>query len=155
MDPTAQPEAARLEAWLAEGYATAYRTACLMTRHPAAAEEAVETAFLRAWRFRDALPAGDGHTPWLYRVLVEACRSAGETGPGEGDDPVGPTPLDRLPQDMRTVVVLRYWTGLSERDIATVVRRRRRTVQSLLHEARRRLAGDPSRCVSTVGEVRR
>ncbi|MGQ0431545.1 MAG: RNA polymerase sigma factor, partial [Microthrixaceae bacterium] len=49
-----------LEALLIEGYGRAYRTAYLIMRNPADAEEAVQEAFLRVWRFRDALPADDG-----------------------------------------------------------------------------------------------
>src|SRR3954468_3724046 len=64
-----------LERLLAEGYGRAYRTAYLIMRNPADAEEAVQEAFLRVWRFRDALPAGDGIQPWLYRVLVNTCYS--------------------------------------------------------------------------------
>ena len=35
----------------------------------------MQEAFLRVWRFRDALPEGDGMQPWLYRVLVNTCYS--------------------------------------------------------------------------------
>lgn len=56
-----------LEGWLAEWYPSAYRSACLVLRDPVAAEDAVQEAFLRVWRFRDAIPAGDGRRAWLYR----------------------------------------------------------------------------------------
>jgi DNA-directed RNA polymerase specialized sigma24 family protein len=39
--------------------------------------------------------------------------------------------------------VLRYYAGLSEKEIATAIRRRPGTVKSRLHEARRLLAKDP------------
>src|SRR5438067_6530056 len=64
-----------LSGWLEASYASAYRTACLILRNPADAEEAVQDAFLRVWRFRAAVPVGDGARPWLYRVLVNACCS--------------------------------------------------------------------------------
>src|SRR3954452_19079238 len=64
-----------LDAWLAESYPTAFRTACLMLRSSADAEDAVQDAFLRVWRFRDAIPSGDGRRAWLYRVVVNACLS--------------------------------------------------------------------------------
>src|SRR5438552_18810822 len=63
-----------LEQWLAEAYATAYRTAWLILRNRADAEEAVQEAFLRAWRFRDSARDADAR-PWLYRVLVNTCCS--------------------------------------------------------------------------------
>ncbi len=170
METTAHLDGARLETWLTEGYATAYRTACLITRNPDDAEEAVQEAFLRAWRFREALPPGDGHRAWLYRVLVNACHSKLRVEIPQRDRSMGATPLDtladrsptpddeairsdradsirraleELPDHLRTVVVLRYWSGLSEREIATAILRRPGTVKSRLHEARRRLAEHP------------
>src|SRR5579884_1281900 len=64
-----------LDGWLAESYPTAFRTACLVLRSSADAEDAVQEAFLRVWRFRDAIPGGDGRRAWLYRVVVNACLS--------------------------------------------------------------------------------
>ncbi len=181
MNPTVELNTERLEAWLTDNYATAFRTACLITRQPADAEEAVQEAFLRAWRFRAALPAGDGHRAWLYRVLVNACysklrteiprrdRSAGaaplddlrDRSPEPDDDAVRSEradtvrhALDDLPDHLRTVVVLRYWSGLSEREIATAIRRRPGTVKSRLHEARRRLADHPRLGALTAEEAR-
>jgi RNA polymerase sigma-70 factor, ECF subfamily len=162
--------ASDLEALLVEGYGRAYRTAYLIMRNPADAEEAVQEAFLRVWRFRAALPAGDGLQPWLYRVLVNTCysqlrkevprrqRSAGEAAFATMAE-AGPSPetvaasastadqvidaLADLPDHLRVPAVLRYWTGLSEKEIAVAIRRRPGTVKSRLHEARRRLAADP------------
>src|ERR1700691_4777116 len=64
-----------LYAWLEDGYAPAFRTAYLILHNRADAEEAVQDAFLRAWRFRAAVPDGEGVRPWLYRVVVNACLS--------------------------------------------------------------------------------
>src|SRR4051812_23993880 len=60
---------------LVAGYGRAYRTAYLITRNPADAEEAGQEAFLRVWRFRSALPEGQGMGPWVSRVLVNPCSS--------------------------------------------------------------------------------
>src|SRR5580658_8308082 len=65
----------QLEEWLAEGYAVSYRTACLILGNQADAEEAVQEAFLRAWRFRDSLSSVPSIKPWLYRVVVNSCYS--------------------------------------------------------------------------------
>lgn len=160
----------RLDELLIDGYGRAYRTAFLIMRDAAAAEEAVQEAFLRVWRFRDALPDGDGMQPWIYRVLVNTCysqlrkdvparrRSVGEADLGGLADP-SPGPeehaarssvadavidaLGDLPDQLRVPAVLRYWTGLSEKEIAVAIRRRPGTVKSRLHAARRRLAADP------------
>ena len=56
------------------------------------------------------------------------------------------TALQRLPLSLRVPVVLRYYADLSERDIALAIGRRQGTVKSRLHEARRRLASDPTLC---------
>jgi RNA polymerase sigma factor (sigma-70 family) len=155
---------------LVEGYGRAYRTAYLIMRNPGDAEDAVQEAFLRVWRFRDALPDGDGVQPWLYRVLVNTCysqlrREVPRRDRAAGDGPLAtlasatPSPevqatssstadvvmaaLEDLPDHLRVPAVLRYWTGLSEREIAVAIRRRPGTVKSRLHEARRRLAADP------------
>jgi RNA polymerase sigma-70 factor (ECF subfamily) len=64
-----------LTVWLADGYVPAFRTAYLILHNRADAEEAVQDAFLRAWRFRAAVPVGEGVKPWLYRVVVNACIS--------------------------------------------------------------------------------
>ena len=48
-----------------------------------------------------------------------------------------------LPAGLRAPLVLRYYAGLSEKEIATAIRRRPGTVKSRLHEARRLLANDP------------
>jgi len=155
---------------LVEGYGRAYRTAYLIMRNPADAEDAVQEAFIRVWRFRDALPEGDGVQPWLYRVLVNTCfsqlrREVPRRNRSAGDDPLasleareispeaaatasstGQVVIDALadlPEHLRVPAVLRYWTGLTEKEIAVAIRRRPGTVKSRLHEARRRLAADP------------
>lgn len=158
-----------LEAFLAASYDRAYRTAWLIVRDRADAEEAVQEAFLRVWRFREALPAGDAVRPWLYRVLVNASISllrrerpradAVRRAATERSTPADRSPeiaaidaeasadvlaaINDLPEHLRVPLVLRYWSGLSEREIAEAVRRRPGTVKSRLHEARRRLAADP------------
>jgi RNA polymerase sigma-70 factor (ECF subfamily) len=50
--------------------------------------------------------------------------------------------LARLPEHLRVPVVLRYYTGLTEREIAIAIQRRPGTVKSRLHDARRLLAED-------------
>ncbi|MDQ6784780.1 MAG: sigma-70 family RNA polymerase sigma factor [Actinomycetota bacterium] len=171
-------DADELAEWLRDGYDTAYRTAYGVLRNRTDAEDAVQEAFLRAWRFRAAVPSREGVQPWLYRVVVNACLSklrrdrryrATVVSMGEGppksvgavrsgtahpeSDPEARA-MDRatrdlilealadLPEHLRVVVVLRYYGGLSEREIATVIHRRAGTVKSRMHEARSRLGAD-------------
>jgi RNA polymerase sigma-70 factor (ECF subfamily) len=157
-----------LAEWVGAAYPGAYRTAWLILHNPASAEEAVQEAFLRVWRFRDSIPPPPARTAWLYRVVVNACltRLRAEARRPEQLGGVLPEPVDPqadpqaaaqnsalassvlaalagLPEPLRVPVVLRYYSGLSEREIATAIRRRPGTVKSRLAEARRRLADDP------------
>lgn len=172
-----------LSEWLAVGYAPAYRTACLILRDPVEAEDAVQDAFLRAWRFRDAAPRDGGWQPWLYRVVVNACCSklrkdvpreraradldaaAELASPEPGPDVLAlraestsavVEALAALPESLRIPVVLRYYAGLSEKDIAAAIGRRPGTVKSRLYDARQRLAADPRlRALGTDEETAR
>jgi RNA polymerase sigma-70 factor (ECF subfamily) len=157
--------------WLGRAHRQAFRTACLILRNRADAEEAVQDAFLRAWRFRASLPdTEEGLRPYLYRVVVNACLTKLRTEAHErntvGDDALETLPspepgpeaeseasdvaramlraLADLPEHLRVTVVLRYYTGLSEKEIATAIKRRPGTVKSRLNEARGRLAHDPT-----------
>jgi RNA polymerase sigma-70 factor (ECF subfamily) len=158
-----------LDDWLKADYPTAYRTACLVLRDPVDAQDAVQEAFLRVWRFRDAIPDGEGRKAWLYRVVVNACISRiraeqSRTGRDVGDallDTVedhAPSPSENaersacasavlealadLPETLRVPLVLRFYAGLSEKEIAVAIDRRPGTVKSRLYDARQRLAMD-------------
>jgi RNA polymerase sigma-70 factor (ECF subfamily) len=156
-----------LEAWLKEGYARSFRTACLILGNRSDAEEAVQEAYLRAWRFRASLATGADVKPWLYRVVVNTCNSKlrdeipHRDRRSDGDHLDGVSSIEDLPgrvarsqdvaralQDLplhlRVVVVLRYYADLSEREIATAIGRRQGTVKSRLHEGRRLLAQHPA-----------
>ena len=160
----------RLDEWLHESYVGCFRTACLIVGNRSDAEEAVQEAFLRAWRFRDSLSSVPNIKPWLYRVVVNASYSKLRREIPHRDrrcdvDPLGRVAgdaidpelqaeraetaetvlaaLQRLPVSLRVPVVLRYYADLSEGDIALAIGRRPGTVKSRLHEARRRLADDP------------
>jgi RNA polymerase sigma factor (sigma-70 family) len=165
-----------LEAWLAEGYPQSVRTAYLILGNRLDAEDAVQEAFLRAWRFRDSLSKETSFKPWLYRVVVNTCNSKlRQEIPRRDlrsieDDLASLTSLEDiptrisvasdvlaalrdLPQHLRIVVVLRYYADLSEREIAIAIDRKQGTVKSRLNEARRRLAVHPALRTSTPGEV--
>ena len=165
-----------LERWLEDSYASSFRTACLILGNRSDAEEAVQEAFLRAWRFRASLASGSDIRPWLYRVVVNTCNSklrkeiphrdrrASEVGLAEqaaGDDHMAWAELSQdvvralqdLPVHLRVVIVLRYFADLSEREIATAIGRRPGTVKSRLHEARRILADHPALRSATAQEV--
>src|SRR5580700_9614274 len=87
----------QLEEWLEEGYAESFRTACLILGNRADAEEAVQDAYLRAWRFRDSLTSVPSIRPWLYRVVVNACYSKLRTEIPHRDRRAPEEPLAHLP----------------------------------------------------------
>jgi RNA polymerase sigma-70 factor (ECF subfamily) len=170
-----------LESWLRDGYAPSFRTACLILGNRSDAEEAVQEAFLRAWRFRASLATGADVRPWLYRVVVNTCNSKLRTeiphrdhraadedadhrsAPGDIAEQLAGssdlvTALQSLPVHLRVVVVLRYFADLSERELAVAIGKRPGTVKSRLHEARRLLAEHPAlrpERPATTTEVRR
>src|SRR3954466_9971314 len=137
---------AELVARLVEEHERAYRAAWLVLRDRQLATDAVQEAFLRVWRFRGSLPSGDAVRPWLYRVVVNTSISAlrhdrprrasevampgderglGGTGDTAFEDSdraaMMAAALGDLPEHLRVPVVLRYWIGLSEKDIATAI----------------------------------
>ncbi|MGA8296294.1 MAG: RNA polymerase sigma factor [Acidimicrobiales bacterium] len=159
-----------LDRWIAKWYVPAYRAAFLILGSATDAEEAVQEAFLRMWRFRDAMPEGEGARPWLFRVVMNSCYSLARKEQREksrrdeladADDVEDPTRrpedlaitdeltravqagMSRLPEHLRVPLVLRYYAGLSEKEIALAIHRRAGTVKSRLHEARRVLSADP------------
>ena len=156
-------ELQELRRWLAEDYERSVRTAYLILGSRQDAEDVVQEAYLRAWRFRDALAAKSSARPWLYRVVVNTCHShqrreipherrredleALETLASTTDraeelatsrDVMAA--IAELPEHLRVVVVLRYYAGLSEREIAVAISRQPGTVKSRLSVARARLA---------------
>jgi RNA polymerase sigma-70 factor (ECF subfamily) len=156
-----------LAEWLEEGYPQSVRTAYLILGNRLDAEDAVQEAFLRAWKFRDALAQESSFKPWLYRVVVNSCNSKlrqeiphrdhrGDAVALDLVEDVEDAPshialsndirraLNDLPVHLRVVIVLRYFADLSEREIAIAISRKPGTVKSRLNEARRRLALHPA-----------
>jgi RNA polymerase sigma-70 factor (ECF subfamily) len=152
---------------LEESYPQSVRTAYLILGNRPDAEDAVQEAFLRAWKFRNSLSKETSVRPWIYRVVVNTCNTKlrqdiprrERSDPNQDLDitPVDTEAFDRfaatsditralkdLPVHLRIVIVLRYYAELSEREIAIAIGRKPGTVKSRLHEARRRLADHPA-----------
>lgn len=151
-------------------------TAGLILRDADAADDATQDALIRAWRDLPALRDPDRFDAWLYRVLVRSCGDAARRRGRErqrlGEMPVdvsGPAAADhgladrdelagslgRLSVEHRVVVVLHYYLGLSQPEIAGVIGQPLGTVKSRMSRAldylRAELAAD-ARVV--VGERR-
>jgi len=144
----------------------AFRTAYLITRNAADAEDAAQTALVKAHaalpRFRRGAPV----RPWLLAIVANearnrrrsagrrealALRAAHEAPPGgAAPSPEGAliaaeeratllAALDELPDEQRLVLSLRYLLDLSEEETAAALGVRRGTVKSRTARALERL----------------
>lgn len=137
-------------------YAVAYR----ILRDVERAQDAVQQAFLIAWRELPRLRDPDRFAPWLYRLVVNACyeevrrhrRWAGRIRVLPVDGPSGPDSsvsvddrdqleraFQRLTPEHRAVFVLHHHSGFPLAEIAQIVGVPVGTVKSRLHHATRGL----------------
>jgi RNA polymerase sigma-70 factor (sigma-E family) len=141
------------------------RTAFLLTRDHALAEDLVQTALAKAW-FHWARIREDDPEPYVRRILVTTYSSwwrrrwNGEIP--TADMPETPTPdgedgldlwdaIGRLPRRQRAVVVLRFYEDLSEAETARLMGSSVGTVKSQTAKALAKLRLDPS--VATPAEL--
>ena len=144
-----------------------YRLCYLVMRHEQDAEDMTQETFIRAFRAlpRFEIRKGTSFEAWLYRIAVNACRSrmrrkwyqvlpwpdpapqlvaAPEEQPdrmliqGERRGRIL-VAIDCLGEKHRLVVILRYYAGLSNEEIARTLNIPSGTVRSRLHIARQRL----------------
>ena len=130
-----------------------YRTAYLYLGSEADALEAVDEAVYQALRTLKKLRQPELLETWLTRILINTChkelrRRRWVTGEESLPDSAGPNAYDglplreairRLPEELRTVVILRYFAGYTLEETAqsldlprgTVSTRQRRALQLL------------------------
>lgn len=143
----------------------AVRTASVVAG-PADAEDAVQEAFVKAYRALPRFRTGSAFRPWLLRIVANEAsnrrRTAGRqtrlTLRAARDRPSGdaaPSPeaavldeegrrmllaaVDRLDERDRLVIAYRFLLGLSEEETARLLRRPRGTVKSRTSRALARL----------------
>jgi RNA polymerase sigma-70 factor, ECF subfamily len=133
-------------------YAIAYR----ILRDVERAQDAVQQAFLIAWRELPRLRDPERFSPWLHRLLVNACyeesrrhrrwisriRALPVDGPSSPDPTVSVDDRDtldraflRLTPQHRAVFVLHHHAGLPLAEVAEIVGAPVGTVKSRLHYA--------------------
>jgi RNA polymerase sigma factor (sigma-70 family) len=143
----------------------AFRTAYLLTGSAADAEDAAQDAFVKAWRALGRFRTGSPFRPWLLRIVANEAhnrrRSSGRRAnlalraAKELSGDAAPSPeatlldaetrtrllaaVDELPDDQRTVIVLRYFVGLPEEEVAAALDVARGTVKSRNARALERL----------------
>ncbi len=142
---------ALVEACVDRSYAIAVR----VLRDPGRAEDAVQTAFLRAWQGLPGLRDTTRFDAWLYRLLLRSCYdeadrqrayraslhvvtvepSAPDGSASTADRDQLDRALARLPIDQRAVVILHHYQGLALTEVADVLRVPEGTVRSRLHRA--------------------
>lgn len=137
-----------------------YATARLIVRQDAVAEDATQEALVNAWRYLSSLRDPGRFDAWLYRLLVNSCRSQlrrsrrhevveidVDTIAQPSADPVLAF-LDRdqlergfrrLDADQRIVVILHYYRGYSVPEVASIVGVPLGTAKSRIHRATRAL----------------
>jgi RNA polymerase sigma-70 factor (ECF subfamily) len=144
-----------------------YRLCCLLMRSEQDAEDMTQETFIRACRAlpRFEIREGTNFEAWLYRIAVNRCRSRmrrkwyqvlpwpNPTPPLVASSEVQPDQLvlqgerrnemieaiDSLGERHRLVVILRYYAGFSNEEIARTLKIPSGTVRSRLHTARQRL----------------
>lgn len=139
-------------------YVVAYR----ILRDSGRAEDAVQQAFLTAWRQLRQLRDDDRIEAWLYRLLVNACFAEArhtrrwqpglqlitdpDFGPSSDDIQVSVALRDelerafrRLSAEQRAVLVMHHYLGLSGAEVADALGLSQGTVRSRLHYARQQM----------------
>jgi RNA polymerase sigma-70 factor (ECF subfamily) len=133
-----------------------FATARLIVRDDALAEDATQDALVNAWRYLPSLRDPDKFEAWLYRLLVNACRSQlrhtprhgvieievadasrdrGDPGRSLADRDELDRGFERLDPELRAVVILHYYRGYSVPEVARIVGIPLGTAKSKIHRA--------------------
>ena len=158
--PTERDDAAGWQSFVECWQDRVYSLSLRVLREPDRAWDATQETFLTLWRKRSSYDRSRPIRPWLYQVAMNTIRTdlrqdrrrrRREREAAMDDQtpsPAGGDPLEReehrqilesfvadLPEEWRTLLVLHYQHGLSQREIAKVLGLRRTTVQSRLGRA--------------------
>ena len=147
-----------------------YNLTYRMLGNSAEAEDAAQETFLRAYNKLATYQPGRKFVNWLLSIASHYCidvlRRKGRAPQLSLDGPLPPqwltsdsprpdqevnrkqdrervrAVLDTLPPAYRAAVVLRYWYGMSYREIAATMNTTESAIKSRLHRARRMMAGE-------------
>lgn len=152
------------EAALAPVIDKAHRLATAMLRDPAAAQDAVQEASLKAWRKLDRLREGAELAPWFLGIVANECRTTLRSRWSRSVGPLDPARLAAATrtrdleqgQDVlralaglrhqdRLVVVLHYWLDLPIDEVAAVAGVSPSAAKARLYRAVDRLRGQLDR----------
>jgi len=144
------------EAWALERFfnlyqAQVYSLCYRMLGRAEDAQDATQTAFIKAFRSLPRFRGESGVRTWLYRIAVNEAVSLVRSRRVTSDltDESGPAPepalverlaveqtLTQVTPDHRAVLVLRFWEGLSYEEIACVLQISLPAAKMRLHRAR-------------------
>ncbi len=162
---------AQIERLLEAIWPDAYRFAHAILGERQGAEDAAQEACIIVYRTIASLRSVAAFRMWFYRIVVREASALGRRRPASGRVPETVariadqtaaidvwSALSVLPENLRDVVILRYFEDLSSREIASVLRIPAGTVRFRLMVAKRRLRpllGDrPEHMAHAVSEVR-
>jgi RNA polymerase sigma-70 factor (sigma-E family) len=141
------------------------RTAYLLTGDRQHAEDLAQAALIRAYQGWSRVRDSDNPDAYVHRILVRCNASRfrkRRVAEQLGEPPEVPEPgkadaaeqvvlrralvaaLQDLPRKQRAIVVLRYWSDLTERETADVVGCSAGTVKSQMHRALAKLRTHPA-----------
>lgn len=148
----------------------------LILRDPELARDAVQDAYIRAWRDLPGLRDPERFDAWLHRLTVNSCLDAVRRrkrrpvevelspimSPFSGDEAGSIADRDqlehgfrRLGPDLRAVLVLHYYVGMSASAVAETLEIPKGTVQSRLHRALAELRASIAADERALGAVTR
>lgn len=138
-------------------YREMYRLAYYYLGNSQDAEDAVQDAALAAYENFRKLRNEEAFRPWIFRILVNCCKSRlrrnqKRTEPLDGTDP-GYEPslsskteleelLSRLPDEDRMIVVLSVFGGYKGEEIARILGKKHSTIRSRYRRALKKLEQD-------------
>ena len=139
----------------------AHRLAVGLLRSPYDADDAVQSALLKAWRHFGQFRPGSDLKPWLLTIVANECRRQrrspwwsvikrpGSAEPSSESAMTDPAVADlrralyRLPHDQRLVVILRYYMDLSFDEVAQTLGISTKAAKSRTYRALERLRLSP------------
>ncbi len=127
---------------------TLYRVSYSILRQQCDREDAVQSCLEKAWKKRHSLRDERYLKTWLVRILINECydvhRRRAREMPGEIPERAAPPGADvelhdalmRLPEEVRTPLVLHYMEGYAIQEIASALRLAQGTVKSRMRRGR-------------------
>lgn len=125
-----------------------YRVSYSILRAPCDREDAVQACLEKAWRKRGTLRDPRYFKTWLIRILINECydiiRRIKREFPGEIPDLPAPPDADkdlhdalmRIPEKLRTPIVLHYMEGYGVGEITSAMRVPQGTIKSRMRRGR-------------------